>query len=167
MFWTFVATVFAGLGAAGIALGIRSITGKRAPKWLIPVFAGLGMLGYLVHGEYTWFEHKTSQLPPEALVVGQEQLKNPLRPWTYVVPQVTGFTVIDTNSIETSPNDRDVHMFYLYRFEQSYTDAVSKQVHLLNCATQELIPLDNEGNPQVEQLRKLADDDRLFIAACF
>lgn len=166
MFWTFVATVFAGLGAAGIALGIRAITAKRAPKWIIPVFAGLGMLAYLIQGEYTWFEHKKSQLPPEAVVVGQEQQKNPLRPWTYLAPQVTSFTVLDTNSIESSPNNRDIHMFYLYRFEQSYTDAVSKQIHLLNCASKELVPLDDNGTPQVEQLRTLTDDDRLFIAAC-
>ena len=58
MFWTFVATIFSGLGAAGIALGIRALTRKKAPKWIIPVFAGVGMLAYLVHGEYNWFEHK-------------------------------------------------------------------------------------------------------------
>lgn len=167
MFWTFIATVFCGLGAAGIALGIRSVTRKKAPKWIIPVFGGLGMLGYLVYGEYTWYEHKVSLLPTEAIVVGEETNSVIWRPWTYLVPQVMSFTVLDSNSIESSPNDRDVHMFYLYRFEQSYTDAVSKQVHLLNCSTQELVPLDDDGGPQVEQLRKLSDSNRLFIAACY
>ena len=42
MFWTFVATVFCGLGTAGIALGIRAATRNKAPKWIIPVFAGAG-----------------------------------------------------------------------------------------------------------------------------
>lgn len=167
MFWTFVATVFAGLGAAGIALGIRTATRKRAPKWIIPVFAGAGMLAYLIQGEYTWFEHKKSQLPEETVVVSQEEHQLPWRPWTYLVPQVTSFTVLDTNSIESTENDRNVLMFYLYRFEQSYTDSVSKQIHLLNCSTQELVPLDDNGAPQVDQLRQLSDSDRLFIAACY
>lgn len=167
MFWNFVATVFAGLGAAGIALGIRTITAKRAPKWIIPAFAGLGMLAYLVYGEYTWFEQKKSLLPNEAVVVAEEIKQVPWRPWTYVVPQVMSFTVLDTASIQSIPNDRDVHMFYLYRFEQSYTDAVTKQVHLLNCSSQELVPLDDEGNAIVDNLRKLSDDDRLFITACY
>lgn len=167
MFWNFVATVFAGLGAAGIALGIRTLTRKKAPKWIIPVFAGLGMLSYLVYGEYNWFELKKSQLPSEAVVVSQEVKQVPWRPWTYLVPQVMSFTVLDTASIQSTPNDRNVHMFYLYRFEQSYTDAVTKQVHLLNCSTQELVPVNDEGNAIVENLRKLSDDDRLFIAACY
>ena len=62
MFWTFVATIFSGLGAAGIALGIRALTRKKAPKWIIPAFAGAGMLAYLVYGEYNWFEHKQTLL---------------------------------------------------------------------------------------------------------
>ncbi len=167
MFWTFIATVFCGLGAAGIALGIRALSRNKAPKWIIPVFGGLGMLGYLVYGEYSWYGHKASQLPPEAVIVAEEEKSVPWRPWTYLVPQVMGFTVLDRNSIETSSNDREVHLFYLYRFEQSYTDAVSKQVHLLNCSTQELVPLDDDGSPQVDQLRALSDSNRLFIAACF
>lgn len=72
MFWTFVATVICGLGAAGIALGIRSATRNKAPKWLIPVFAGAGMLGYLIYGEYSWYDHKQSRLPTEAVVVSTE-----------------------------------------------------------------------------------------------
>ncbi|MDX1757642.1 MAG: hypothetical protein R3175_16415 [Marinobacter sp.] len=167
MFWTFIATVFCGLGAAGIALGIRALSRKKAPRWIIPVFGGLGMLGYLIYGEYTWFEHKVSQLPPEAIVVGKEEKQVPWRPWTYLMPQVMSFTVLDSDSIESTSNDRNVHMFYLYRFEQSYTDAVSKQVHLLNCSTQELVPLNEDGTPQVDQLRSLADSNRLFIAACY
>ena len=75
MFWTFIATVFCGLGAAGIALGIRAVFRKATPKWLIPVFAGAGMLGYLIYGEYTWFELKQSQLPEEAVIVNKRNAR--------------------------------------------------------------------------------------------
>ena len=41
MLWELIATIVAGLGAAGIALAIRFISRKKAPRWLVPAFAGL------------------------------------------------------------------------------------------------------------------------------
>lgn len=166
MFWTFVATVFSGLGAAGIALGIRALTRKKAPKWIIPVFAGAGMLAYLVYMEYDWFEQKQTLLPEEAVVVSTEKYGAPWRPWTYVVPQVTAFTVLDTDSIVQDNPNQNVVRFNLYRFEQSYTDAVSHKMYLLNCDTRELVPFTRDDEPDLEELRPLPQDDRLLRAAC-
>lgn len=166
MFWTFVATVFCGLGAAGVALGIRAITRKKAPKWIIPAFAGAGMLGYLVYMEYTWFDLKQTQLPEEAIVVSTEEYGAPWRPWAYVVPQVTAFTVLDTKSITRDDPEENIVRFSLYRFEQSYTDAVSQKMYLLNCDTQELVPLKGEQSLDTSALRTLPDDDPLLERAC-
>ncbi|MES7593453.1 hypothetical protein U6M85_12405, partial [Cutibacterium acnes] len=63
MFWELIATFSAGLGAAGIALLLRAITLKKLPNWIIPVFAGAGMLGFQIYSEYTWFSHQRSLLP--------------------------------------------------------------------------------------------------------
>lgn len=166
MFWTFVATVFCGLGAAGIALSIRAITRKKAPKWIIPVFAGAGMLGYLIYMEYTWFELKQTQLPEEAVVVSTEEYGAPWRPWAYVVPQVAAFTVLDTNSVIQDDPDQNIVRFSLYRFEQSYTDAVSQKMYLLNCDKRELVPLKSEKSLDTSALRTLSQDDRLLKLAC-
>ncbi len=166
MFWTFVATIFSGLGAAGLALGIRALTGKKAPKWIIPVFAGAGMLGYLVYMEYNWFEHKQTMLPEEAMVVSTEKYGAPWRPWTYVVPQVTAFTVLDTESVARDNPGKNIVRFNLYRFEQSYTDAVSHKMYLLNCDTRELVPFDRSNQPDLNELRTLSGGDRLLGAAC-
>ncbi|MFN2362198.1 MAG: hypothetical protein ABR522_14115 [Marinobacter sp.] len=166
MFWTFVATVFCGLGAAGIALGIRAVTRKKAPKWIIPAFAGAGMLGYLIYMEYTWFELKQTQLPEEAIVVSTEEYGAPWRPWAYVVPQVAAFTVLDTSSIVVDDPEQDIVRFSLYRFEQSYTDAVSQKMYLLNCDSRELVPLKGEQSLDTSALRKLSEDDRLLELAC-
>lgn len=166
MFWTFVATVFCGLGAAGIALGIRSITRKRAPKWIIPVFAGIGMLAYLVHGEYTWYEHKKSLLPEEAIVVNAEYEGIFWRPWTFVVPYVTAFSTVDTKSIGRDTGNKNIVRFTLYRFDQTVTDAVSHRVHLLNCQTRELVPLGSDGNPRVDNMKQLDSDDKLLNTVC-
>lgn len=42
------ATVTAGFAMAGVALILRSLTGRRLPAWTVPAAAGLGMLGFAV-----------------------------------------------------------------------------------------------------------------------
>ena len=166
MFWTFVATVFCGLGAAGIALGIRAATAKRAPKWIIPVFAGAGMLGYLIYGEYTWYDHKRSLLPEEAVVVNTEQEKIFFRPWTFVFPYVTAFSTVDVASISKDTPDSNIVPFTLYRFSQTVTDAVSHRVHLINCQSRELVPLGSDGSPRLDNMKLLNLQDPLYTTVC-
>ncbi|OEY67836.1 hypothetical protein [Marinobacter sp. X15-166B] len=166
MFWNFVATLCAGLGGAGIALTLRASTRKKAPRWTIPVFAGLGMLGYLIYGEYTWFAHKQTQLPPEAVVVASDSEPVLWRPWSFLVPQVSRFTVLDTNSIDRDGATPAVRRFYLYRFEQSYADQVSGQIHLLNCDIRQLVPLADDGQANLRAMRTLTPEDRLYTRVC-
>ena len=166
MFWTFIATVFCGLGAAGIALGIRAITRNKAPRWLIPVFAGAGMLGYLIYGEYTWYDHKQTLLPEEAVVVGTESDGILWRPWTFVFPYVTAFSTVDVESISRDTDNPDIVRFTLYRFEQKMTDAVSHRVHIINCESRELVPLGADGKPRVDNMKVLESGDPLFQTVC-
>ncbi|MCK0164697.1 hypothetical protein [Marinobacter sp. S6332] len=166
MFWTLVATVFCGLGAAGVALGIRAVTRNMAPKWIIPVFAGAGMLGYLIYGEYTWFDHKQSRLPDEAVVVSTERKGIFWRPWSLVYPYVTAFSTVDTDSIGRDTNNPDIVRFTLYHFEQKVTDTVSHRIHIINCATRELIPIGSDGTPRVDNLKVLESVDALYSTVC-
>lgn len=166
MFWTFVATVLCGLGAAGIALGIRAATRNKAPKWFVPVFAGIGMLGYLIYGEYTWYDHKQTLLPTEAVVVSTESKGIFWRPWSLAYPYVTSFSTVDTDSIARDTSNPNILRFTLYRFEQKITDAVSHRVHLVNCATRELVPIGSDGTPRVDNLKVLNPNDLLFSTVC-
>lgn len=166
MFWTFIATVICGLGAAGIALGIRAVLRERAPKWIIPVFAGAGMLGFLIYGEYTWFELKQSRLPEEAIIVDTETEGILWRPWTFIAPYVTAFSTVDTKSIRQFGESSEMINFTLYRFEQKVTDAVSHRVHIMHCGTRELVPLDSEGKPRVDNMKQLEPEDRLYKTVC-
>lgn len=166
MFWTFIATVFCGLGAAGIALGIRAVTRQKAPRWIIPVFAGAGMLGYLIYTEYTWYDHKKTLLPEEAVVVSTESDGILWRPWTFVFPYVTAFSTVDVNSISRDTDREEIVRFTLYKFEQKMTDAVSHRVHLINCDSRELVPLGSDGTPRVDNLKVLGSTDPLFKTVC-
>lgn len=166
MFWDLVATVFAGLGAAGIAYGIRGLTLKKAPKWIIPVFAGIGMMGYQIYIEYTWFGHMQSRLPAETEVVSTVEDKVFWRPWSYAAPQVTRFTVLDKTSISRSGAGDNVVQFVLYRFKSSYGDRVAEKAYLLNCQSRELVPLSEVGEPETVSMRLLPSGNKLHGAAC-
>lgn len=167
MIWHLVAAIFAGLSTAGVALLLRKLSGQRLPKWIIPVFAGAGMLGYQIHIEYSWFEHKQTQLPEETLVVASEYQENVWRPWTYMHPMTGAFTVLDTASVtERQLEGQRVMEFMLYRFEKQHVDQVRNQAFVLNCSSQELVPLQDNRSADRESMRRLGSDDPLYSAVC-
>ncbi len=111
---------FAGLAAAGIALLLRKLSGRRLPKWIIPVFAGLAMLGYQIYYEYSWFDHQQSRQPEGSVVISSERDEVFWRPWTYYYPMTVAFTVVDTNNLIThDTEDATLVEFMLYRFEKN------------------------------------------------
>ena len=169
MIWHLIAAIFAGLGAAGIGLMLRLASGKRLPKWIIPVFAGLGMLGYQIHYEYSWFDHKRSQLPATTQVVDTRQDSMVWRPWTYFFPMTVSFSVVDQSSMVPAQGDDDAQLveFILYRFEKEYVDQLHHQPYLMNCDAAEMVPLTSGSRqPRLEGLRPVEEDSRLFQAVC-
>ncbi|WP_168015922.1 hypothetical protein [Halomonas salinarum] len=168
MMWHLIAAVFAGLGAAGIALLLRTLSGKRLPRWIVPAFGGLGMLAYQIHAEYTWFEHKQQQLPASAQVVSSEKGNMFWRPWTYVFPMTMAFEVIDQeNLISRQMDDQQLVEFIRYRFEKQAIDRVTTRPYLMNCTTREQLPLDKtSGEPQLDELERLDAGNPTFKAVC-
>ncbi|CAM3643838.1 hypothetical protein ACT3TQ_09075 [Halomonas sp. AOP12-C2-37] len=168
MIWHLIAAVFAGLAAAGIGLILRTLSGKRLPKWIVPVFGGLGMLGYQVQVEYSWFEHKQAQLPATTTVISSDTSTAVWRPWTFAIPMTTKFSVIDSENIRLSEqNGARLAEFILYQFERHYTDIIITQPYLLNCENRELVPLDKETRaPILEQIRTLRDSSPLLLNVC-
>lgn len=167
MLWTIIAILVAGLGAAGIALLLRKLTGNKLPKWIVPLFGGLGMLAYQISYEYSWFEHQLQRQPPESVVVASEAGHVFWRPWSYFMPMTTAFTVLDSKSVVKRELDGNtVAEFMLYRFEKQHIDHVAHQAHLLNCATAELLPLDAQKQPQLDQLKRIGKDDPLYRQVC-
>ena len=168
MIWHLIAAVFAGLAAAGIGLILRTLSGKRLPTWIVPVFGGLGMLGYQIHVEYTWFEHKQAQLPDTATVISSDTGTAVWRPWTFAIPMTTKFSVVDSENIRLiEQNDAQLAEFILYQFERHYTDIVLTQPYLLNCDNRELVPLNQASRePILEEIRTLRETSPLLNSVC-
>ncbi|MFO7649307.1 hypothetical protein [Halomonas sp. 3H] len=168
MIWHLIAAIFAGLGAAGIGMLLRLLSGKRLPRWIVPVFGGLGMLGYQINVEYSWYEHKRQLLPDTAQVVQVEHDAMFWRPWTYLFPMATAFSVVDEQSMAVQEQDGERRVeFLLYHFEKQVQDRVTHQTWLMNCTTRETLPLEGEARrPRTEDMRRLAEDAPLYLAVC-
>lgn len=168
MIWHLIAAIFAGLGAAGVGLILRLLSGKRLPRWIVPALGGLGIIGYQIHYEYTWYDYKQAQLPASAQVVSTETDQMAWRPWTYAVPLITAFNVVDQSNLVTRETGKDrLVEFILYRFERQHTDHVSHQAYLLNCSAQEMVPLAEESRqPRYTELRRVEASTPLYQAVC-
>lgn len=171
MIWTLLSAAGAAFLAAGIAQYARLLTAKKLPKWIVPAAAGLGILGYQVYMEYSWFERMQAQLhervPGAIELVDVRHDSMFWRPWTYVYPFASGFVVLDLGSLKVAQNDGEtIARFMLYDFEQAYVDYVSSTGYLLNCAQKILVPLDENTKPLVAKQDKIDSTQRLYMAVC-
>ncbi|MDQ2076890.1 hypothetical protein [Marinimicrobium sp. ABcell2] len=170
MFWEIVATAFAGLGAAGVALAVRRFSRQRLPKWTVPAFAGLGMLAFQIYSEYDWFHHQRSLLPQGVQVVRSVEESVPWRPWSYVVPQTVRFMAVDVENASVNRANLDLVLADIYVFERRLPARRIRQVfHCAQRATamfSEQLEFPSPGEPVSEHWRQLDHDDPLFAAVC-
>lgn len=165
-----IATIFAGLGAAGIALFARLITAKRVPRWTIPAFAGIGMLGFQIASEYTWFSHQQSLLPKGVVVAKKVTESQAWKPWTLIYPQTLRFIAIDTHSITTNKISPNVVLADLYFFQRRHSAHRVPQV--FHCALHgradlhEDLHMPEPGEKLNHQWLPLSTDDPLLAIAC-
>ena len=168
MIWNLVATAFAGLGMAGVALILRMLSRKKLPKWIIALFAGAGMLACQIYIEYSALDLIKSRLPEGTVVLETETESMVWRPWTYLVPLKTAFTALDVKNLERRELEtgEQVVRFVLYRFERHHVTQAHPQGYLLNCANREVIRLDDKGRPAGMTAEGLATSDRVYRLAC-
>ena len=101
MFLELIATIVAGIAAAGVVMLINKAMRGRLPSWLIPVAAGAAMLGVTIANEYGWFPRTREALPDGFIIAEQVESKALYRPWTYLVPYVERFAAVDGGSLKS------------------------------------------------------------------
>lgn len=170
MLWELIATIVAGLGAAGIALAIRFISRKKAPRWLIPAFAGLGMLSFQVQSEYSWYQHQAGLLPEGVVVVRKVEQQAVWRPWSYVYPQTLRFIAADIANAAPNQRNSAVWLVDLYFFERRLSAKRVPQV--VHCQQQaradftEQLHIPAPGETVSSAWHKLDNSDPLLLALC-
>lgn len=165
-----IATLFAGLGAAGLALAARKLSAGRLPRWLVPACAGIGMLGFQIYSEYNWFNHQVGLLPEEVVVVKTVTQARPWQPWSYVVPQVSRFMALDKRSLVANQNNPQLMLVDLYTFERRHAAQRVRQV--FHCGKgaranfSEDLQVPAPGEALSEQWVVLPPNDELLKHAC-
>lgn len=132
MFVELIATLFAGIGAAGLVMVLNQLTGRRLPKWLMPVAAGVGMIAMTISNEYTWFKRTVERLPDGLEIALTVDEQSWLRPWTQLAPYTKRFVAVDVANVRRNtaqPDQRLVDLFFFGRWSP-----VNQTPVLMDCA---------------------------------
>ncbi|MCO5733099.1 hypothetical protein [Rhizobium sp. SSA_523] len=122
MLFELIAVIVVGVAMAGIAMTLRFVSRQTVPRWVVPVFAGLGMIAYTVWSEYSWFSRVSTALPAEVPVAWHNEDAAFWRPWSYIVPVTTRFTAVDQRTTQRNdafPDQVMIDVILAARWQQS------------------------------------------------
>ncbi|MGM8899421.1 MULTISPECIES: hypothetical protein [unclassified Psychrobacter] len=177
MLFEFIATIAAAFGMAGLALIITHLSklaGKRAPKWLIPLFAAIGIFSFQIHQEYNWYHQQVAKLPEGVTVIKTAESTEWFRPWSYVKPQILRFIAADVDNASVQLDNSDIYLVNLYLFERRRS--VQKIPQVIDCSVPARADyvLPEKGSTltidehvrQTTAWRDLAKDELLYTSVC-
>ena len=163
MFWMLVTAIVAGFAGAGIGYFVRVLSRKRLPVGIVPVFAGLAMIGATVALEYGWYPNTVGTMPDDLVVVSTREQQTWYQPWTYVSPFVRGFAGFSpSETTETAPGS-DIYVVQM-RLQERWQPQMVLPV-LVDCAENrraEIRPdteFSEEGEPVASQRTAAGHDD--------
>lgn len=159
-----IGTIVLGLGAGGLTMLAFRLFGRRAPRWLVPMVAGVVMLGFHITMEQTWFERIRLQLSDRIEVVETIERRVWWQPWTLVSPQTVRFMAIDTASVEAVGDQRvRVELWLVDRFQGS-----SRVTQVYDCAAPRRVDLvgDETFEPDDADWLRIDPRDPVRRAAC-
>ena len=166
MFLQLIATIVAGVGAAGVVLLLGRVLGGRLPRWGAPVAAGLAMLAATIWSEYDW-EARTVAGLPEGLEVIETVEETALhRPWTYLAPLTTRLAALDVAGMQTNPQAPGVKLAEVWFFGR--WRPVDRALVMIRCdpAAQARVTDAALADVSAADWRALAPGDPLAAAAC-
>jgi len=171
MFVFIFTTIVVGFACAGfIMLGFR-LGGRKAPKYLIPLTAALGMFGYMVWDDYSWFDRVSSRLPQQVKITQTYVTTAPYKPWTLLVAPVNRFSAIDGDKTITNPANtaqKQITTIYLQKghLTRATTRLIDCDTGLASFITRDTA-LDSNGFPtQIDDAKPLESNDPALIYAC-
>jgi len=162
MAFLLIAAIALGLGAAGLAMSLPRLFGRRAPRWLGPAAGGLAMFAFMLWNEYTWFDRTVASLPAGTVVAETYAHSSVLQPWTLAVPRIARFAAVIPSG-ETAEGLLRARVLLAERLEGQRSVP-----HLFDCAhrARAVLPA-GTGPAKASALDWSAPpDDPLIAAAC-
>ncbi|WP_372604173.1 hypothetical protein [Actibacterium sp.] len=167
MFLELIATVAAGMGAAGVMMLLNRLAGGRLPRWMLPAAAGLAMIGFTMWSENTWAKRTAEAFPEGVVVVREVGSKIMWKPWTYAKPQVTRLMAVDLASVQRNPAAPDVRLFNMYLYGRWRAPSMVPQ--FVNCALPALANVSEAAlaDPVANaDWMPITTDDKLYEVLC-
>lgn len=170
MFIELIATVFAGIACAGLAMLINRLTGRRLPNWITPIAAGAGMLAMTISNEYTWFDRTADELPEGIEIALTVENQSWFRPWTQFYPYIERFVAVDVGTARTNAALPDQHMADLYFFGR--WSPINQAPMVFDCGTrQSALLIDGadfaeDGTITNAQWSDVPEDDPILAIVC-
>ena len=166
MIWHLVAVLILGLCMGALAYALRRLSRNRLPKWWIPVFASVGMMGYLAFYDYTWYDFKRGQLPEGAVVIRESRDSAFFRPWSYFYPSVSAFTIVDGKYAASTQDQQRLVEYFEYTFRKDPVEGLDTQSYVLNCARRERVAFDRARGSLSGAVETVAEDHPVYRQAC-
>ncbi|MEW9616239.1 hypothetical protein AB3G45_20705 [Shinella sp. S4-D37] len=171
MLYELIAAIVAGIALAGVAMALRHLSRGFLPKWLVPAAAGIGILGFSVWSEYSWFSRSLAAQPDGVVAAWHNEESAPWRPWSYIAPVVTRYTALDTRTIQRHPDfpaQVIVDLLFAARWQPGTLVKVA-----FDCSTHrradlvgESVSIAESGELTGVSWRELAPDDTVLNIAC-
>ncbi|MET4733384.1 hypothetical protein ABIE64_002105 [Thalassospira sp. MBR-102] len=105
MYVFIITTVVVGFACAGVVMLLFRLWGRKAPKYVIPFVAAIGMFAYMIWDEYSWFDRYAGRLPGQIDIVQTFADENPFAPWTLISAPINRFTAIDREKVVANPDN--------------------------------------------------------------
>lgn len=166
MIWHLFAVLIMAICMGGLAFFLVKLSRNRLPKWLIPVFASIGMMGYLAYYDYGWYEFKRSQLPEGSVVIQEQRQTSFLKPWRYAFPAVSSFTVVEGKYSVSEQNRQRLVEYLEYTFRSDPIEGLDTRRFVLNCNTLERVAFDREKGQISGPVEKITEAHPVYRQAC-
>ncbi|MFU8825005.1 hypothetical protein [Yoonia sp.] len=170
MYVDIITIVAAGFAAAGVALILNRLTGRRLPRWIVPAFAGGGMILMSLTNEYRWYPRTLTLLPSGYEVISTGDYSAPFSPWTYVLPYVNRFAAVDVAGVQRNANLPDLRLTNVVFFMR--WQPVQMRTAVFDCAQGRSALIDgdvvfqDDGSIRVPRWDQTGPDDPATALVC-
>ncbi len=165
-----LATFSAGICAAGVILLFYRVRGRKSPRYLAPLAAGLAMIAYNLWDEYSWAPRTIASLPEQIEVVETFGTSAFWKPWTYLVPQVDRFSSIDRSKLRRNQELPGYVLAEVILVARRGPTVVTQQLFdCPNAKRTDVIPsrgFDENGLPRDQDWMSIDVGSPLFKAIC-
>ncbi|GGK20131.1 hypothetical protein [Salinarimonas ramus] len=168
MWFNLIAIFVLGIAVAGsVMLGFKAF-GRKPPRWILPIAAGIAMMTYTLYNDYSWFSRTAGALPQSVAVARSYEQTNPLQPWTYLFAPVNRFVAV--GRVVPAPGETGYRMAEVHLL-QRYVPTVTATM-VFDCAggrRADLVDLDGfdeAGEPIGGRWQPLTPDDPLRSVVC-